>query len=139
MGKSQASEVTIAAVMRQALDRAKWSPDDDPEAAIAALLMLCSAVGSVTTDDADPDDLAIARLVFECKTLADVYLFTGEVQKRVDQQHRAQPPGYAEMPRNEFVNSVVGVLAYFHRRQREVSKALDEAFPREGEDAAGGD
>jgi hypothetical protein len=139
MDKSPASEVTIAGVMRQALDQAKWSPDDDPEAVIAALLMLCSAVGSVTTDDADPDDLTVARLMFECKTLADVYLFTGEVQKRVDQQHPAQPPGYAEMPRNEFVNGVVGVLPYFHRRHREVSRALDEAFPRECEDAAGGD
>jgi len=139
MDKSQASEVTIAAAMRQALDQAKWSPDDHPEAAIAALLILCSAVGSVTKDDADPDDLTVARLVFECKTLADVYLFTGEVQKRVDQQHPAQPPGDAEMPRNEFVNGVVDVLRYFHRRQREVSRALDKAFPREGEDAVGGD
>ena len=123
--------MTIAAVMRQALDQAEWSPDGDPEAAIATLLTLCAAVGSVVTDDADPDDLTVARMVFDSEALAGVYMFSGEVLKTVNQQHPARPAEYVEIPRAEFVESVVRVLPYFHRRQREVSKAFDQVFPRE--------
>jgi hypothetical protein len=130
MDKGQMTESVIAAAMREALDQADWSPDGDPEAAISALLTLCSTVDSVITDDADPGDLAAAGVVFESEPLAAVYLFTGEVRKRVDQQHPALPPGYAMLPRSEFVEGVIGVLPYFHRRQAEVSDALGEAFGR---------
>lgn len=130
MDEGRLSEVTIAVAMQEALDQAEWSPDGDPETAIATLLTLCSAVGDLVTDDADPEDLSVAQIVFDSEVLATVYLFVGEVQKRVDQQHRALPSGYADMPRGEFVESVVSVLPYFHRRQAEVSEALDEAFPR---------
>jgi hypothetical protein len=135
--KGHVSESTIAAVMRQALDQAEWSPDGDPEVAIAALLALCAAVGSMVTDDVDPDDLIVARIVFDSEALAGVYMFSGEVLKTVNQQHPARPAEYVEMPRAEFVESVVRVLPHFHRRQREVSNALDQAFPREPDSAAG--
>jgi len=130
MDKGQTTEPMIATAMRQALDRADWSPDGDPEAAISALLTLCTAVDSVITDDVDPGDLTVARVMFESEPLAAVYLFTGEVRKRIDQQHPTLPPGHAALPRNEFVEGVIGVLPYFHRRQAEVSNALDEAFGR---------
>ena len=125
---SEASELMIAAVMRRALDQAMWSPDGDPEAAIAALLALCSAVGGVVTDDADPGDSTVARMVFDSEALAAVYLFCGEVQKTVDQQHPAQPPGREGMYRNEFVESVVCVLPHFHRRQLEVWRSSKRRF-----------
>ncbi|MBR7829242.1 hypothetical protein KDK95_23240 [Actinospica sp. MGRD01-02] len=137
MDKSQASRSRIAAVMRKALDQAAWSPDGDPEAAIATLLTLCNTIGSMVTNEADPGDLTVAKVMFESEVLAAVYLFTGEVRKSVDQQHPARPPRYADMPRGEFVESVVTALPYFHRRQRAVSAALNEAFPCEDEGAAG--
>lgn len=130
MGKRQLTESVIGAAMREALDQASWSPDGDPEAAISALLTLCSTVDGAITDDADPSDLTAARVVFESEPLAAVYLFTGEVRKRVDQQHPALPPGLATLPRTEFVRGVIGVLPYLHRRQAEVSNALREAFDR---------
>lgn len=128
------TESEIAAAMRHALDQADWSPADDPEEAILVLLTLCSAVDSVVINDDDPRDLTVARAVIESEPLAAVYLFTGEVRKRVDQRNPALPPGFATLPRSEFVGGVVGVLPYFHRRQAEVSNGLDEAF---GQGSAG--
>ena len=124
------TKLVIAAAMRQALDQADWSPDGDPEAAISALLTLCSAVDAVITGEAVPGDLTAARVVFDSEPLAAVYLFTGEVRKRVDQRHPALPPGFTTLPRGEFVDGVIGVLPYFHRRQADISNALDEEFGR---------
>jgi hypothetical protein len=124
-------ELTIAAQMRQALDQADWSLQDDPEEAIAVLLTLSSAIGRLTTDDTDPQDLTAAKTIFECKTLADVYFFTALVQKSVDQRHPAQPPGRSDQPRAQFIAQVTGAFPELLRRQQEVSLALRHAFPPE--------
>lgn len=124
-------ETKIAARMQHVLDRADWSLGDDPEEAVAVLLALSSAIGRLTIDDADPQDLTIARIIFDSKVLADVYFFTALVQKTVDQQHPAQPSGRADLPRAEFIDQIRGAFPELHRRQLEVFTALRGAFPAE--------
>jgi hypothetical protein len=86
------------------------------------------ADGNVMFDAAGSVDINIAKTTFGSDPLGDIHMSAGEVGKTLDQQHRAQPPGRQDLSRAAFLEAVIPAFSYFERRQRELSKALDQAL-----------
>lgn len=116
--------------MRRLLDEARWSPDGDPEQVLITLRGLSDAIGDLLCEDSGGVDLDLAQAVFNADPLGDIYVFAGGLRKSVDQQHPAQGEAGQALTREAFVAQAARSFPYFHRMQRELSQALDQAFPR---------
>ena len=121
--------------MRRALWEARWSPDDDPEEVVATLERLIDGITSVVDDPQTGGvDVDKARVVFASGPLSDLYVFAAAVKKTVDQAHPVHDHEGRMLPREAFVQRAAGAFPKFHRMQRELSEALYEAFPEDGDD-----
>ncbi|MFC9165472.1 hypothetical protein ACFTZ8_32280 [Streptomyces fungicidicus] len=120
---AQATASELATIMRAALMQAQWDPDGDPAVAVHVLGDLvdgvCGPVASV----------AVGQTVFDSEALGTVYLFCASVNKTIDRNHSAQPPGHRGLSPAEHLALVQPVLPGLHRRQQEVLQLLDQEFP----------
>ena len=138
-GGGGSAERALAAAMRRALREARWSPEDDAEQAMAVLERLIDDITSVVDDPVTCDvNLDTARTVFDSEPLGNLYAFAAGMKKTVDQRHPAQGPEGRKLSRQAFVRRAAGAFPEFHRMQRELSEALDAAYPPEDDCADDG-
>ena len=113
---------TLAAAFREVLEEAQWEPDQGFELVTATLQGMSDGVTKLVTEDN-------ALTAFETWPLGDIHVFVAAVHKTINQQHPAQSPGRRAMPRAGFADEVRQQFPSFHRTQRELLEALDQAFP----------
>ncbi|MFC1230096.1 MULTISPECIES: hypothetical protein [Streptomyces] len=110
-------------IMRAALVQAQWDPDGDPAVAVNVLGDLVAGVcGPIAS-------VAVGRTVFDSEALGTVYLFCASVNKTIDRNHSARPPGHRDLSTAGHLALVRPALPGFHRRQQEVLQLLDQEFP----------